>query len=190
MVSKCNFSTMALCVLCTACHCVAFLCMYDVKYTLCTTPCLPMYHCVVLTWRHAAPLGVIPWCRRPLGACPSQYVSAVFLYAVREGIYIKKEKNVFFRALSKFPEPPTQAIWSLYLDVKNMCQRLLQNELPMMIMMIIMVMMKNYQKHTNIMPLESKFMINFRDNYMVKIGPTHPPPASLSSSGNEHLFFC
>ena len=76
-----------------------------------------MYHCVVLTWRHAAPLGVIPWCRRPLGACPSQYVSAVFLYAVREGIYRKKEKNVFFRALSKFPEPPIQAIWSLYLDV-------------------------------------------------------------------------
>ena len=29
----------------------------------------------------------------------------------------KKEKNVFFRALSKFPEPPIQAIWSLYLDV-------------------------------------------------------------------------
>ena len=117
MVSKCYFSTMMLCVLCTACHCVAFLCMYDVKYTLCTTSCLPMYHCVVLTWRHAAPLGVIPWCRRPLGACPSQYVSAVFLYAVREGIYRKKEKNVFFRALSKFPEPPIQAIWSLYLDV-------------------------------------------------------------------------
>ena len=34
-------------------------------------------------------------------------------------------------------------------------------------MMIMMVMMKNYQKHTKIMTFETK-MIDFRDNYVVQ----------------------
>ena len=63
---------------------------------------LPWYHhvkqCNTVWWKHGATLHhwgwysgaqwwYPGWCRRPLGACPSQYVSAVFLSPLQPSLY-------------------------------------------------------------------------------------------------------